>query len=300
MSSYKKNGFSMIEMLISLVVASIIIIGIYSFLTSSQRSFTLVQANDGVNRSMQGANRNINDYIKMAGFRNYARIIDQATFPKGDYEFDEDISFKRNSFVSAKQADTSSPNIDLYLRYYGSSIYDDLAPQYVEENAELDRSNQRMFDCNGKFLNRKELAVVRLYVDGDNGLFCQQKIINTDDGSERDDRPDTVLINPNVKYMMFAFRTDDSADFLLPSEMNDDDYVKVNAIRYGFIVRQSTHQKANSIEANALQYHVLGMTGNDDLVEIPKEIEGDNSALHDMYDLVSGLVIAKNRFFEIN
>ena len=297
MSSYKKNGFSMIEMLISLVVASIIIIGIYSFLTSSQRSFTLVQANDGVNRSMQGANRNINDYIKMAGFRNYARIIDQATFPKGDYEFDEDISFKRNSFVSAKQADTSSPNIDLYLRYYGSSIYDDLAPQYVEENAELDRSNQRMFDCNGIFLTRKELAVVRLYVDGDNGLFCQQKIINTDDGSESDA---TVLINPNVKYMMFAFRTDDSADFLLPSEMNDDDYVKVNAIRYGFIVRQSTHQKANSIKANALQYHVLGMTGNDDLVEIPKEIEGDNSALHDMYDLVSGLVIAKNRFFEIN
>ena len=154
-----------------------------------------------------------------------------------------------------------------------------------------------MFDCNGKFLNRKELAVVRLYVDGDNGLFCQQKIINTDDGSES---AATVLINPNVKYMMFAFRTDDSADFLLPSEMKDDDYVKVNAIRYGFIVRQSTHQKANSIEANALQYHVLGMTGNDDLVEIPKKIEGDNSALHDMYDLVSGLVIAKNRFFEIN
>lgn len=297
MSSYKKNGFSMIEMLISLVVASIIIIGIYSFLTSSQRSFTLVQANDGVNRSMQTANRNINDYIKMAGFRNYARIIDQATFPKGDYEFDEDISFKRNSFVSAKQADTSSPNIDLYLRYYGSSIYDDLAPQYVEENAKLDRSNQRMFDCNGDPLSRKQLAVVRLYVDGDNGLFCQQKIINTDDGSES---AATVLINPNVKYMMFAFRTDDSADFLLPSEMNDDDYVKVNAIRYGFIVRQSTHQKANSIKANALQYHVLGMTGNDDLVEIPKEIEGDNSALHDMYDLVSGLVIAKNRFFEIN
>lgn len=297
MSSYKKNGFSMIEMLISLVVASIIIIGIYSFLTSSQRSFTLVQANDGVNRSMQTANRNINDYIKMAGFRNYARVIDQATFPKGDYEFDEDISFKRNSFVSAKQADTSSRNIDLYLRYYGSSIYDDLAPQYVEENAKLDRSNQRMFDCNGDFLSRKQLAVVRLYVDGDNGLFCQQRIINTDDGSES---AATVLINPNVKYMMFAFRTDDSADFLLPSEMNDDDYVKVNAIRYGFIVRQSTHQKANSIKANALQYHVLGMTGNDDLVEIPKEIEGDNSALHDMYDLVSGLVIAKNRFFEIN
>ena len=297
MSSYKKNGFSMIEMLISLVVASIIIIGIYSFLTSSQRSFTLVQANDGVNRSMQTANRNINDYIKMAGFRNYARVIDQATFPKGDYEFDEDISFKRNSFVSAKQADTSSRNIDLYLRYYGSSIYDDLAPQYVEENAKLDRSNQRMFDCNGDPLSRKQLAVVRLYVDGDNGLFCQQRIINTDDGSES---AATVLINPNVKYMMFAFRTDDSADFLLPSEMNDDDYVKVNAIRYGFIVRQSTHQKANSIKANALQYHVLGMTGNDDLVEIPKEIEGDNSALHDMYDLVSGLVIAKNRFFEIN
>ena len=287
MSSYKKNGFSMIEMLISLVVASIIIIGIYSFLTSSQRSFTLVQANDGVNRSMQTANRNINDYIKMAGFRNYARIIDQATFPKGDYEFDEDISFKRNSFVSAKQADTSSPNIDLYLRYYGSSIYDDLAPQYVEENANLDRSNQRMFDCNGKFLNRKELAVVRLYVDGDNGLFCQQKIINTDDGSES---AATVLINPNVKYMMFAFRTDDSADFLLPSEMN----------WLPSAMMSVANSKANSIEANALQYHVLGMTGNDDLVEIPKKIEGDNSALHDMYDLVSGLVIAKNRFFEIN
>ena len=100
--------------------------------------------------------------------------------------------------------------------------------------------------------------------------------------------------------MMFAFRSDDRSQFFLPFEMDSyskdvvKNYTTVNSIRYGFIIQQSTHQKATSIKGNTLEYHLLGMDDAKDKVTIPST--GDST--NDMYNLISGLAYAKNRFFE--
>ena len=93
----------MIELLISLLVASIVIMGIFSFISSTQRSFNFVQANDGINRSMQMTNRNITDYINMAGFRNFRRVFDGVLMKKKDYKFPSGATayFGENSFLGS-------------------------------------------------------------------------------------------------------------------------------------------------------------------------------------------------------
>lgn len=302
------TGFSMIEMLISMVVASIVIIGVYSFLSSSQRSFNLVQANDGMNRNMLIANRNVVDFIHMAGFRNYRRVVDRITFPKAKYTFDNydggDVTFAYNSFVTASNLESGTSTHKrnhLFIRYYGSSIDDDM-----NYDVEEIQSNGRMFDCSGTFLSREELAIVHLFVDN-SGLHCQHIVNNEVKGTSR---TDTVLINPNVTDMMFAFRSDGQVEFNLVGDMDSssanelENYSLVNAIRYGFITRQETHQRVMQIASSGggLVYHILGMDNSSessnmesDKIEIPRT----DDSRHDIYNLVSGVVYARNRFYEV-
>lgn len=298
----------MIELLISLLVASIVIMGIFSFISSTQRSFNFVQANDGMNRSMQMTNRNITDYINMAGFRNFRRVFDGVLMKKKDYKFPSGATayFGENSFLAADVPDSSEKQVhSIYLRYYGSSIDDDQINS-VTNNV----SNQRMFDCDGDPLARNQLAVVHLFIETDKsgnklGLRCEQIVDKeTDTGSHSQDSK-SVLISPDIQYMMFSFREDGNPEFLLPNEMLDGKeandpavlrrYSNVNGIKFGFITKQSTHQKLNSLQVGNLVYHVLGdVDGDDDKVTIP-QTEQD---AHDLYNLISGVIYTKNRYVE--
>jgi len=72
-------------------------------------------------------------------------------------------------------------------------------------------------------------------------------------------------------------------------------YSNVNGIKFGFITKQSTHQKLNSLQVGNLVYHVLGdVDGDDDKVTIP-QTEQD---AHDLYNLISGVIYTKNRYVE--
>lgn len=308
MKCQKINGFSLIEMLISMVIAAVVIIGIYSFLTSSQRSFTLVQANDGMNRTMQMTNRNVTDFIRMAGFRNYRRVIESVTFPKESYNLEDgEAHFAYNAFYYSPKTGSGaagSQNHEIYLRYYGSSIDDD--QNFAVTNL---KSNKRMFDCNGDYLTREDLAVIHLYVDEDEGLICDQVIIHETAAGTTSSDQSRVVINPNVRNIMFAFRSDENSEFKLPYEMDYSssnealNYATVNGVRYGFITKQETHQKVTTVTAD-LTYHMLGMDssadGNDksnvDKVVIPQT----QDSTHDIYNLTSGVIYARNRFYEVD
>lgn len=303
-----KKGFSMIEMLISMVVASMVIIGVYSFLTSSQRSFTLVQANDGINRSMQMINKNITDFMHQAGFRNFRRVYERVTFKRETYEFGSNtVDFAYNSFLGSASGEITNNHRrnHIYVRYFGSSVEDDL-----NKNVTNEVENGRMYDCRGNFISNKQMAVVHLFIGAD-GLICEQRIVTFDDSvsvvQKEISDVDTVLINPNISEMMFAFRSDGDAEFHLAGEMDPDssdkgiNFTTVNAIRYGFITKQNTHQRVNSIAEN-LEYHILGMDAQSeegeatsDKVVIPQT---ESESRNDLYSLISGVVYMRNRFVE--
>lgn len=308
------TGFSMIEMLISMVVASIVIMGVYSFLTSSQRSFTIVQANDSANRSMQLSNRSINDFIKMAGFRNYRRVVDYVFFPTSEmsvgpdhktikFASSEDASVQAKSFVDIKEFSSGSKRHDLFLRYYGSSIDDDL--NYTTDS---DETNNRIYDCKGEFRKSDELVVVDLYIDPELGLMCAHSIYKAHNKNLAaiDTTPFNtakVVLDPNVTAMMFSARYDGDPRFFIPGEEPNDNSNAtfsrdlINAVRYGFVVAQETHQKVQHLE-NDLIFHLLGYDDGDDLATRNEFKKPGSSDEHTIYNLVSGVAYMRNTIRE--
>ena len=304
----------MIELLISLLVATIIIMGVYKFLTGSHRSFTFTKANDNVNRSMMISNRTMSNYMKLAGFRNYRRVIDNITFEKATVTFEdgESVTFPLNTFIMGRPtgltvpAVMAQPNDILYLRYYGSSIDDDLSEiSITPSNVARDTPNNRMYDCEGNFLNRMQEAFLRFSVTAADGLVCQQIIREFHEDGTHDDGDVTVVsLNPNVISILFGFRIDGNASFLMSDEvgtavhssdstpMSTSNYELVNALRYGILVRQNTHQKITKTTETQV-YHMLGFTDADD--SDVAQIEANDT---DIYQLVSGILFMRNRFID--
>ncbi len=306
---YKRSGFSMIELLISLLVATIIIMGVYRFLTGSHRSYTFTKANDNVNRSMMISNRTMSNYMKLAGFRNYRRVIDDITFKRETVRFgDIDVVFPVNTFIMGRNTELvppavlAVPNDILYIRYFGSSVDDDLSEIVnVPSNVARDTPNNRMYDCQGNYLNRMQEAFLRFSVDAANGLTCRQVIRTFDeDGGFDDQMSDLVSLNPNVISILFGFRIDGDSRFYLSEEvttaenksgvkpMSKNNYELVNALRYGILVRQDTHQKMTT-SVSEQTFHMLGFEDNDDVATI----ESNDS---DIYQLVSGILFMRNRY----
>lgn len=311
----RQGGFSMIELLVSLLVATIIIMGVYRFLTGSHRSFTFTKANDNVNRTMMVSNRTMSNYMKLAGFRNYRRVIDNITFDKETVNFGKgDIVFPRNTFIMGNSSGLTIPAVDatpndiLYIRYFGSSVDDDLSEKTVasaEVTAAKRMANDRMYDCQGNFLHRMQEAFLMLYVtnndEGRKGLICRQVIRDfTDAGGHTDSEPEVIELNPNVISILFGYRVDGDESFHLASEvesadasgikMSSSNFELVNALRYGILVKQDTHQKVTRT-TNAQEFHMLGFPTDDDLANIAANET-------DIYQLVSGILFMRNRFIE--
>lgn len=302
MTFSKQKGFNLIEIMVALVVAMIIISGIYKFLTNSQRSYTLVQANDGVNKSMQVSNRMLTNYMRMAGFRNYRRVLTGVTFPRrNNVTFNDGLSVNldRNVFIQGGENPNPPsalvfPNDSLYLRYFGSSIEDDL--NEVGGKMAQD-SNQRMYDCAGNFIENTQEVVLRFYVGEDFGLYCRQVVYDTENPAAGATATGPFLIDPNVVAIRFAYRVDGDdtfkvavqADGSSASTVNPDNYDKVNSVRYGLLVKRSSNQKITKIDGD-LSFHMLGFSdGNEDLAIV-------QSGGTDIYQSLSGITYMRNRF----
>lgn len=290
----KRNlGFSVIELLIAMIVATIIITGIYSFLTSSHRSLVFVRANDAANRSMIISNRTVSDYLRMAGFRNYRRVVQSVKFEPRDVEFPSGTNI---SFNEISQFVASNDNESIVVRFFGSSI-DDQLNRNVEGEANPDN---RMFDCEGVPLDRTQEAFIRLYIDDENGLMCEQRIKQGDDFDDAWTR--TVVLNPNIIQLRFALRIEGDDSFQYIDEIvHDEDLANADAIRYGFLVRVPSGQRLNPKDSTNISFHMLGFSDDTD-----KCVIGDSSgstpkcydksdAKFNIYNLVTGLISFRNQ-----
>lgn len=303
----KKRGFSVIELLIAMLVATVIVLGVYRFLTSSHRSLTFTKANDAVNRSVMISNRSLTSYLRMAGFRNYRRVIDSITFERRTVNIGgKDVTFPLNTYIIGAEstvtpAVATHPNDEIYIRYYGSSIDDDLS----ESGSAIDvTTNQRMFDCNGESIDRLQEAFLRFYVTNE-GLHCDQRIITFNHSGTAvtgETEDNGILIDNNVISILFGFRMDGNDAFYLSPEMpgksysgsrmSTSNFEVVNALRYGILVREDTHQKVSKSKTER-QFHMLGFTTNDDLATAP-------ASETNIYQLVSGVIYMRNRYIETN
>lgn len=186
-----ERGFTIIELLIALGIAMIIILGLYSFLVDTQRTYMNVASNEQGNRRVMNANNAMLNYINQAGFANFTRRFKRAsliTFSKTSDECEYTIASGvssgvdtwRDICVDTKGKDgygEDSPQI--YVHFSGSSIDDQLPVnpepdvaagldgvkddiRIVLGNAPHDYADNRSFICSGESIDNSHEVVVRL------------------------------------------------------------------------------------------------------------------------------------------
>lgn len=204
------KGFTLIELMIALGIATVIVLGLYSFLVNTQRTYLNVASNEQGNRRVMNANNAMLNYLNQAGFAGFIRR----------YKRESLIQFRRSdsactiSKVTADTADGStvwrdicvdyagtdnygkaSPRI--YVHYAGSSIDDQFPvvndPTVIAGRSELKEkirkvlgnpagnyADNRSFICSGESIDNSHEVVVRLSLrphegDGDKSsdLICE-------------------------------------------------------------------------------------------------------------------------------
>lgn len=95
-----ERGFTIIELLIALGIAMIIILGLYSFLVDTQRTYMNVASNEQGNRRVMNANNAMLNYINQAGFANFTRRFKRASLITFSKTSDE-CEYTRASGVSS-------------------------------------------------------------------------------------------------------------------------------------------------------------------------------------------------------
>ena len=186
-----QKGFTLIELMIALGIATIIVLGLYAFLVDTQRSYLTVSSNEQGNRRVTNANNAILNYINQAGFASfYWRYNDLSlhTFKRSGNRCS--VNRASNSGSEGDELGTwrdvcvdndANNNSRLFVHFTGSSIEDqlpfyrsDLAAglQQVKKNIQAqlgnssdDESDNRSFVCSGESIDNSHEVVVELYLE---------------------------------------------------------------------------------------------------------------------------------------
>ncbi len=263
-----KKGFGLIELMISILVASVIIAGLYQMLTSSVLNFGISSATGRSGKSARQVDNMLNNLVFQAGFINYSRVADYIEFGNQDSGFSSG-QFYNNSdawsgVATVQGGDTTEVNgsksDSIKFRFYGSSVNDDMA------NNSSTEANGYIFDCRGNPVpNTLELEMI-LFV-GDKGLVCAQHVLEGNpsaDGIDWEIDPqdpeviDSSIVGMRLLYASTTQNNEDAGKFYLAKNVgsglaNAPDWSDINVVKYAMVTRQATGQKVVKMHQEALK-----------------------------------------------
>lgn len=245
----KQKGFGLIELMISLLVSVIIMVGLYGLLTSSIVNFGFSKASSDAVDTAHRVDNFFNVLLFQAGFINFERAINAEGWAAGAVNLPGfKDSWEADQFVYAKD------NNSILIRYYGSSVDDDTTHHV---GIEADESNGFITDCGGLAVGRETLVTAFFTVNG-NGLNCQYN-----DRTNNQDVVQNVVLDASVRSLMFEFGStwdpkfanDDG--FFTAKEINGDANLKwshVDIVRYSFITSQPSNQRLIKSNQDTLRH----------------------------------------------
>lgn len=252
----KIKGFSIIELMISILIASIVTVGLTGVLTSSVLSFGFSNASNNAITSAHRVNVSLNTFLFQAGFINYRRSLTYFEFPKNDSNFGPDaMDWYKNVVVIGGASDEGHGDA-IKVRFWGASIDDDRS---VANQGYSAFPNGYIYDCFGRAIDNGVMLEVRLRVDADRGLICSQRYLYNLNGS--DEQTDDVVIDPTVRFIRFQYANTGFQNgfgryenFLTKKHSVGKSYAvnsetlianeHIDTIRYAFVTSQPTQQKA--------------------------------------------------------
>lgn len=248
----KQKGFGLIELMISLLVSVIIMVGLSGLLTSSIVNFGFSKASSDAVDTAHRVDNFFNVLLFQAGFINFERAINAEGWAAGAVNLSGVIfpAWEADQFVYANN------NHSILIRYYGSSVDDDTTHH---EGIDADASNGFITDCGGVAVGRETL-VTAYFTANENGLICQYN----DRTNNQDTNPDDIVLDASVRSLMFEFGStwdpkfanDDG--FFTAGEINgsngDLKWSHVDIVRYSFITSQPSNQRLINSRQDTLRH----------------------------------------------
>lgn len=247
----KNKGFGIIELMVSILIASIVIAGMYKLLTSSALNFGISSASSRSGKTYRQVDNMLNNLLFQTGFINYRRVAKNEEFGALDSNFDGKYADFNDSWQESEyvRGFEDGDNDAIRIRFWGASVNDDTSTEVGGANA-----NGFIFDCRGVPVPNTVMMEMLLRVDAGNGLVCSQNVLSsTIDASDFNgieqviDRSIVALrfiygstyktyTSGALNQMYFADEIDGAGD--------RPDWSDINVVKYAMVTSQNTGQRA--------------------------------------------------------
>lgn len=219
-----QKGFTLIELMISLVLGLIVSAAALTLFFSAQRSYTLQQANSEMQENSNFALEYVVRNIRMANY-NGSTVVNGESSTSGIVLTANNLSGAPAGVFTRAAASTSFSNVNVKS--------DQLTIQYQVTS---DQVSQGFFDCQGRQVTASRFVVERYFVREGGGLACTSNV----DGNVNALSGNGELVIAGVDYFHVLLMIKDASNNLRDISIADYDGVaSIVGVQMGVIVRSN-------------------------------------------------------------
>ncbi len=219
------TGFSLVELMIALTLGSLLVLGLYSMLSSQRLTYSMTQANGSLTERTQRDSNFIKSMVNQAGYMDYTSMRDSLL---GNTPFIASGSWLKGQVVRADNnlttAGFKSGSDRLQLRFLGDGSL--------------------VFNCAGGTVPAQSLWNVSLYVDGDEQLICADANGNT-------------VLDQGVETLQLQFSNPAAPSSQLRADQVSSSalWLTINRLSYGLLLTEA--QTPTTGVLNGSSYQIL-------------------------------------------
>ncbi len=250
-------GFSLIELLISLIIGSMVLIGVYSTLISNQTAYRAVISNQEITSSNRTITSLLQVYISQAGHRRLDELLQGSIFPPstatpGTAPFA--WSFTAGQAVVGIDNAAGLLNVlngtdVIAIRVFGDGLGGVSA-------AGTPITSAPSIGCNGTFLPiRPQPTVITLYIND-----MQQLICSDNSGPAQTQTPDVILYE-GVEQLQVAYGTSATVGVTYAPASAALPWFSISKTKVSLLIRNEIERSANLLQgvAETRNYNILGL-----------------------------------------
>ena len=280
----KNKGFGLIELMVSILIASIIVTGLYSLLTSSVVNYGFSNASSGAAKTSRQVGNIFNTLISQAGFMGYRMVMVGATNQPINSAYN--IGYANPNWRENQSIMGSNNGQRLKIRFNGSSLEDDLV------NTGETQSNGYVLDCRGIGVPNNVQLELEFFVNPNSGLVCRQNILAGTGAANFDnsfDEQQEFVIDSTVRRLEVLYGVsipngNNNGYYRAADLINSPlDWHNVSNIRYALVTSVDTGQRLVTTPGNAqlVVFQSNEFVNNDGVGDIVFQIEnGRQSFVH--------------------
>lgn len=178
--NYTNRGFGLVELMIAIALGLFVMSGLYTMLSSNQRTYSAVQANTHITDAERRLDSVMQKMLNQAGFRNYRKLRDRQKLPAGTTAGanGQTVTWLEGQVIAGFDNSSGKPSIKdgtdtISLRFYGSSLAD------TNSGSNSESADGSIFNCQGDWVPAGTYMVVTIYVDPNNNLMCKDSLHTT-------------------------------------------------------------------------------------------------------------------------